>query len=79
MHIPPTQQEIIRRTVRETLGGLGFDMSEPNELQADMYYLRRIRRGSEEMGKTVRRAALTMMVTTGLYLLWEAVKQVAQR
>ncbi len=70
----PSQQDIIRRSVRETLVSIGFDISEPSEIQADMYYLRRMRRGSEEMSKTIRRAALTLMVTTGLYLLWEAVK-----
>lgn len=75
MHLHPTQQEIIRRTVQETLGGLGFDLNEPKELQADMYYLRRVRQGSEEMQKTIRRATLTLVVSTGLYLLWESVKQ----
>ena len=65
---------LIRQTVTETLAGLGFHSETPAELQADMYYLRRIRRGSEEMGRRLRNAVLTTLASTSLWLLWEAVR-----
>lgn len=67
-------RRIVRETVRETLENVGFDMREPNKVQADMYYLRKLRHGSEDMMQLLRRSAITLSFTTGLYLLWEAVK-----
>lgn len=66
---------LVRQTVHETLIGLGLDMREPNQLQADMYYLRKIRTGGEEMAKVMQRSAMTLTCTTVLYLLWEAIKR----
>lgn len=74
-----TCREIVRQTVQETLSGIGFEMQEPNKLQADMYYLRKLRNGSEDMMRVVRRSAITVGFTTALYLLWEAVKAVLPR
>ena len=74
-----TKADVIRKTVHETLLGLGFDLSEPSELQADMHYLRGIRRGSEDMRKLVKNSIITLLVSTGLYLLWEAVRAVIKR
>ena len=65
---------LVRQAVHETLSGLGFDMREPNQLQADMFYLRKMRKGSEDISKIVRHSVLTLLVSSGLYLLWEAVK-----
>lgn len=69
-----TFRRLVRETVRETLENVGFDMREPNKLQADMYYLRKLRHGSEDMMQLLRRSAITLSFTTALYLLWEAVK-----
>ena len=74
-----TCRGVVRDTVRETLESVGFDMREPNKLQADMYYLRKLRHGSEDMMQLLRRSAITLSFTTALYLLWEAVKGVLQR
>lgn len=74
-----TCRRIMRETVRETLENVGFDMREPNKLQADMYYLRKLRHGSEDMMQLLRRSAITLSFTTALYLLWEAVKAMLQR
>lgn len=74
-----TCRRIMRETVRETLENVGFDMREPNKLQADMYYLRKLRHGSEDMMQLLRRSAITLSFTTALYLLWEAVKAVLQK
>lgn len=67
-------RDIVRQTVQETLLGIGFEMQEPNKVQADMYYLRKLRCGSEDMVRVVRRSAITVSCTTALFLLWEAVK-----
>lgn len=70
----PPYHDIVRDAVRETLVGLGFDIADPRGLQADMIYLRRIRRGAEDVTRVVRHSVLTLAVSTALYLLWEAVK-----
>ena len=72
---PEIFSQLIRQTVLETLSGLGFQSEAPAELQADMYYLRRVRRGSEDMARRVRSVVLTTLASTGLYLLWEAIRQ----
>lgn len=72
-------RQLVRDTVRETLESVGFDMREPNKVQADMYYLRKLRHGSEDMMQLLRRSAITLSFTTALYLLWEAVKGALQR
>lgn len=68
------KRQLVRETVHETLCGLGFDMSDPNKLQADMHYLRKIRMGSEDVLRVVHHSAITLTFTTSLYLIWEAVR-----
>ncbi len=70
---------LVRQTVQETLQGLGFDVHDPSQLQADMYYLRKVRHGSEDMGRIVRRSSLALGVSTGLYMIWEAIKSLLHR
>jgi hypothetical protein len=67
-------RDIVRQTVHETLLGIGFEMTEPHKLQADMHYLRKLRSGSEDMMRVVQRSAIALSCTTALYLLWDAVK-----
>lgn len=73
--LPPNAHALVREAVRGTLEGLGFDLHNPSHLQADMLYLRKIRRGSEDMARVVRHSILTLLVSTGLFLLWQAVKR----
>lgn len=63
-----------RETVHETLRGLGLNADEPHELQADMHYLRKIRRGSEFMSLRVKASLVAVVVPTALYLLWQAIR-----
>jgi hypothetical protein len=65
---------LIRQTVLETLNGLGFATDAPSSLQADMYYLRRMRTGSEDLSRHVRNAALSVLVSSALFVLWQALK-----
>lgn len=71
-----TESEMIKQAVRETLAGLGFDVTETKALQADMYYLRRLREGAEEAGKTMRHTLVGMLVSAALFLLWDAIRRV---
>lgn len=73
-----TYRGLVRETVHETLVGLGFDMQDPQKLQADMHYLRKMRSGSEDVGRIIQRSAITLSFTTALYLMWEAVKTILQ-
>ncbi|MFO1242125.1 MAG: hypothetical protein U1E36_02850 [Rickettsiales bacterium] len=66
---------LIRETVVETLAGLGFDTLHPNEMQADVLYLRKLRHGSEEARRIVVRSVLTLVVTSMLYMLWEGIRK----
>lgn len=72
---PDHLKHIVRETVLETLQGLGFDAETPTGLQADMHYLRRLRLGAEDMAKRARGAVLTVLISTSLWLLWEAVRR----
>lgn len=69
------QSEIIEKTVRETLAGLGFNAEDMHEMQADFLYLRRMRKGSEEMAGWIRRSVIFVTIPALLFVMWEAVKQ----
>lgn len=65
-------RQIVRASVHETLGHLGFTVEDPHAVQRDMIYLRRARLRMEEIGRTVRGVAIGTVVTGMLVLLWEA-------
>ncbi len=67
--------EDLRRAVHETLSALGIDAKEPQELQADFLFLRKQRKGSEELSKWVRRSILTAALGGLCYALWEGLRQ----
>lgn len=67
-------KHIVRESVQETLVRMGFTTEEPHELQADMLYLRKSRRGSDEVAKWVRRTVLTTTVSGLLYMLYAGLR-----
>ncbi|MCD6035206.1 MAG: hypothetical protein K0R63_947 [Rickettsiales bacterium] len=67
-------QKIIKEVVFETLSSLGFTPYDPQETQKDMIYVRKLREGSEEIGGKIRTTLVTVCITSGLYLVWEAFK-----
>ena len=67
-------KHIVRESVQETLMRIGFTTEKPHELQADMLYLRRSRRGSDEVAKWVRRKVLTTAVSGLLYTLYAGLR-----
>jgi hypothetical protein len=58
MSLNDHDRELVREVVQETLEALGADVARPHETQADFAFLRRQRRGSEELGRWGRRAVL---------------------
>lgn len=78
-HDEVMMRKLVSEAVRETLTQVGLDMQHPHQLQADMHYLRKLRYGSEDMARVIRRSLLTVTVSTLLFLLWEAVKMLVQK
>lgn len=72
-------RRLVRETVHETLMGLGVNMNDPGQMQADMHYLRKLRQGSEDTVRVLQRSAITLGFSTGLFLLWEAVKAIIHK
>lgn len=72
-------RQIVREAVLETLSGLGVDVHGQHEVQADFLYVRKMRKGSEAMSRTIRNTAITAMIPTILYLFWESIKQALWR
>jgi hypothetical protein len=67
--------KIVKEAVRETLTGLGFDLSQPNKVQADVMWVRRTREAREQIGTKITMAIVTSAVMAALYLGSEAVKK----
>lgn len=67
-------QRIIKEAVHETLCGLGFSTNEPQELQADMLYIRHLREGSDAMQRHIKFSILTVFIPALMYGLWESAK-----
>ena len=66
--------EAARDSVLQTLNAIGIDAENIHECQADMLYLRKIRRGSEELPAKIKASLITVLVPTFLYIAWEAFK-----
>lgn len=65
-------KQIVHASVLETLGHLGFTVDDPHAIQKDMIHLRMARTGQEELAKWVKRTAVGVCLTGGLYMLWDA-------
>ena len=70
-----TYRLIVREAVEETLTRLGFNVHEPNDIQADLIFLRKSRMGNEEVHKWAKRSALGVSISAGCLALWEGVKK----
>jgi hypothetical protein len=67
-------RSIVRQTVQETISGLGMNVTDPHELQADFAYIRNMRKGSEYLTKRIKLTAISVVIPSFLYLAWEAFK-----
>ena len=67
-------RRVVREAVHETLSGLGMAAHEQHEVQADFHYIRKMRKGAEAMSRNIRKAMITAIIPTILYILWQAIK-----
>lgn len=65
-------RHIVRDTVEETLRGLGLSPQDPQEMQADLIYLHKLRKGTEDMSTMIRRSIITVTIPSVVYFLWQA-------
>lgn len=79
--MPMTEQEVkaiihetAKESVHETLQALGFEVETPREVQADQLYLRKIRKGSQDVNIYVRRSAIWALICTGAYMAFLGLK-----
>ncbi len=72
-------RKVVKEAVHETLSGLGIGAHEPQEMQADFIYMRKMRKGAEFMSKKVRASFITVTIPTLLYLFWETIKESINR
>ncbi len=74
-----TLQKIIRNTVHETLAHLGFSVEAPQEVQSDLLYLRKMRKGAEFVALRAKASMVAVLASGFLYLLWDALKDALKR
>ena len=68
-------REVARESVQETLISLGMTPEEPRAMQADLLYLRTLRKGSEFLSLRIKIAMVALIVPSILYAIWETIKQ----
>lgn len=71
-------EDAVASGIRKAFLEIGIDTSNPHsikEAQKNMAYLSSARKGSEEMGKHVKRAAIGVFVFSTLYGLWVGFQQ----
>lgn len=72
----------VQRSVHETFMVFGIDTTDGEsvrEFQSDLGYLRRSRRGSEELAKWAKRSAVGAAITAFCVLLWEGLKHMMSK
>lgn len=72
-------RRIIEETVMRTLGHVGFTVDAPNEIQADLIYVRKARQGADEVVKWVRRASISAALSAALYSVWQGIRHGLER
>jgi hypothetical protein len=69
-------KKIVRDAVHETLASLGFTPHDPQQMQADMLYMRKARKGSDELMRLIRASSITVAISAAAYALFEGVRHV---
>ena len=67
-------QAIVEKTVKHTLQSLGFDLSDPTEVQQDVLFLRRFRRICGNAGNTSVMIVVTAVVLAIIGGVWLAIR-----
>ena len=64
----------IEKVVEATLEKLGIDVDEVHEAQADFLWVRKQRKGAEELGRWTRRGLVGAAVSGIAWAVWEGLK-----
>lgn len=72
-------REELKKSMNETLTSLGIDVLDVRDTQADFLYLRKIRKGSEDLALKAKKTLIAFLIPTIFYLLWEATKNLFHR
>lgn len=72
-------RKIVHEAVNATLLGLGFNVEDPHETQADLLYLRKMRKGGEEISRLIKKSIITVTIPSFLYVIWEVFKQAVHK
>lgn len=67
-------QTAVEKGVTNAFKNMGMDVSNPRLMQEDLIYLRKSREGSEIISKTMKRTAIGVAITGGMYALYEGIK-----
>ena len=71
-------EQIVKRAakegIEEALTSYGFDTDNPLEHQADQQYLRKIRKGSQDIHQFAKRSGIWATICTAVYLAIEGIK-----
>lgn len=68
------QEELVEKTVHKTLTTIGFDLSEPIELQKDMAYLRDVRLDRKMRSNTAQKVFMGVLIPACMIASWEFIK-----
>ena len=72
------QEELVEKTVHKTLTTIGFDLSEPIELQKDMAHLRDIRLDRKIRSNTAQRTFIGILIPAFMIASWEYIKSIVK-
>ena len=63
------RRSIVGESVEQTLSGLGFDLTQRQQLQADLLFLRRLRLNKEDWARRFRQAVMAWLIPMLGYLI----------
>ena len=68
-------REIAEAAAKAVVKEMGFDPEEAREIYADSLYIRRQRLGAEQFNSWVKKGAVGVFVSAGLFALWVGFKE----
>lgn len=70
---------LVKEAVKETLKGIGITVDNPHETQADFYYIRKLRKSHEFIGRRIFISIIAFFVPSILYIFWENLKDIIKK
>lgn len=67
-------EKAIENGVINALKSFGADMDNKHEVQKDFHYLRHLRKHSEESGRSLIRAIISVIIAASAVALWEGIR-----